>query len=1366
VAAHGRMLEAQGGWLPRVTAAWQAGRVSNFDYLLYLNLAAGRSFNDLAQWPVFPWVLADYTSSSLDLDNPATFRDLSKPVGALNPARLQDFRKRFRDMPADSFEEEGGIRPFMYGTHYSTPGYVMYWLLRAAPAHMLRLQNGRFDAPDRLFASIRESWQSVNTSSTDVKELIPEFFLPGGDWLVNAQRLPLGVRQSGAAVDDVELPPWADGPEDFLAKHRQALESPYVSSHLHQWIDLIFGYKQTGPAAEEADNVFFHLTYEGAVDVSKVSDPIELRALECQINEFGQTPAQLFKHPHPPRLVCPPAACPAASAAAGGVAEGLGMGASNSNSSTGRYSALALALMSTVAAASSMKTAQVTLGPGAPPMTRVPVGASQLLPSKQVEGQVQTVGGSTGHSGVHVSQPQQVHGDGQGRWGPPSTPTLALPVSPATARGNNDGALAGGDGEGGGGGSASGQGGASGGAVSAGGAAASVLVSAGSSLFGGLLKLGRYDRTATHQQNQQQRQQQEDQIVQGQANHPQPAQHQQQHASHTQQQQQRQHSASQPVAGGVLLPQPPSDSNLPQPPSPSAQPGIDPPPATATTHPAPLDTSLPPSPCQPQQQRPLHACVTACMPAAASTNPQHHVTPPGQPPTWDMEGQGHTAAPAYEGSFAGAKEVAPLWGPHLPLRLHSCSSARPLAHMPDAVQCFRDRAQEPLSAVLLWRPPHQPPSQDSLHGPPADPQQLLSHHAPHSVPPREAPLQPPSGPQATLSQISAPQDVPPQAYAAPHFTTTAAAGPHELYVYTASQKGTLRVFQLPAQQPPLSSNHCLEGASQETPCHAGAQQPLVSSNHSTDNTTAQASQSQGAAGCTAAQQPEGMGTSVSAGCMAIRHEYVQGSARVVRTADLGAPLLCMTGVHLGRSHAAAHGVGEAAQAASAGLAPIECVRHPLLLAGTHHRQVHVYSVEAARVVGSWDAHEDGVSCMCVATAAGDALTQEEAVVTAGGRECGSHRGPQLEEQSMVTAAGDAMFQERSSSAGSTRPHQLVTASWDGTLKVWDLSEGREPWAHPGLAPNPLIELDAFDAGVWALCCGWRAAPHSTRCLTCESRRVGATVENDVQGAGVTTREGPDASGSAGGVRTRGASTGGVGYMEDKQQLLVLAGSEEGEVACWDLEEPQSALWRCCVAQDYVGAIALTPCGKCAVVGAADGSLTLLDTCRSGATLAKAYLDSPIRWCSTDGAFALAGCEAGVVHIWDLARALHSADPHLASAFVGSSAPATTSRFLQPFSFEAASRLPQCQPSLDGLCPPWQPPLHCISSCTMLGENLQGHEARGAAHQLPNAISTAAVLPVGMKHVLGRYGERTSVCSGCVDVAVGFEDGCLSVVSGV
>ena len=55
---------------------------------------AGRTYNDLNQYPVFPWVLADYQSEVLDLNSPATFRDLSKPVGALHPKRLQFFLVR------------------------------------------------------------------------------------------------------------------------------------------------------------------------------------------------------------------------------------------------------------------------------------------------------------------------------------------------------------------------------------------------------------------------------------------------------------------------------------------------------------------------------------------------------------------------------------------------------------------------------------------------------------------------------------------------------------------------------------------------------------------------------------------------------------------------------------------------------------------------------------------------------------------------------------------------------------------------------------------------------------------------------------------------------------------------------------------------------------------------------------------------------------------------------------------------------------------------------------------------------------------------------------------------------------------------
>ena len=53
-----------------------------------LNTLAGRTYNDLNQYPVFPWVVADYQSDSLDLGDPTVYRDLAKPVGALDPKRL------------------------------------------------------------------------------------------------------------------------------------------------------------------------------------------------------------------------------------------------------------------------------------------------------------------------------------------------------------------------------------------------------------------------------------------------------------------------------------------------------------------------------------------------------------------------------------------------------------------------------------------------------------------------------------------------------------------------------------------------------------------------------------------------------------------------------------------------------------------------------------------------------------------------------------------------------------------------------------------------------------------------------------------------------------------------------------------------------------------------------------------------------------------------------------------------------------------------------------------------------------------------------------------------------------------------------
>lgn len=167
------------------------------------------------------------------------------------------------------------------------------------------MQGGKFDHADRQFYSLQALYQSITTNSGDVKELIPEFFyFP--DMFRNSNSFDLGVTQSGEKVENVILPPWAKTPEEFVKLHQEALESSYVSKNLHLWIDLIWGFKQKGHEAIRANNVFHYLTYDGAVDVDMIEDVNERRAVEDQMNYFGQTPIQLFDKPHPARIIISP----------------------------------------------------------------------------------------------------------------------------------------------------------------------------------------------------------------------------------------------------------------------------------------------------------------------------------------------------------------------------------------------------------------------------------------------------------------------------------------------------------------------------------------------------------------------------------------------------------------------------------------------------------------------------------------------------------------------------------------------------------------------------------------------------------------------------------------------------------------------------------------------------------------------------------------------------------------------------------------------------------------------------------------------------------------------------------------------------
>nr|XP_029504947.1 neurobeachin-like [Oncorhynchus nerka] len=225
-----------------MTQRWQRREISNFEYLMFLNTVAGRTYNDLNQYAVFPWVLTNYESEELDLTLPGNFRDLSKPIGALNPKRAVFYAERYETW------EEDQTPPYHYNTHYSTANSTLLWLLRIEPftTFFLKANNNKFDHPDRTFSAITRSWRHCQRDTSDVRELIPEFYyLP--EMFGNSNGYHLGQREDGKMVCDVELPPWANKPEDFVRINRMP------------------------------------------------------QAMEKQILIVGQTPSQLLIEPHPPR---------------------------------------------------------------------------------------------------------------------------------------------------------------------------------------------------------------------------------------------------------------------------------------------------------------------------------------------------------------------------------------------------------------------------------------------------------------------------------------------------------------------------------------------------------------------------------------------------------------------------------------------------------------------------------------------------------------------------------------------------------------------------------------------------------------------------------------------------------------------------------------------------------------------------------------------------------------------------------------------------------------------------------------------------------------------------------------------------------
>jgi hypothetical protein len=125
--------------LEKAVQLWRRGLMSNFDYLMILNKLAGRSFNDLMQYPVFPFVLSDYSSTAIDLQSPLVYRDLSRPIAVQDRKMESVYIKNYNSLQ-DEFEKSSFV-PFSsvpfgayhYGSHYSNTGIVAHYLVRLSP---------------------------------------------------------------------------------------------------------------------------------------------------------------------------------------------------------------------------------------------------------------------------------------------------------------------------------------------------------------------------------------------------------------------------------------------------------------------------------------------------------------------------------------------------------------------------------------------------------------------------------------------------------------------------------------------------------------------------------------------------------------------------------------------------------------------------------------------------------------------------------------------------------------------------------------------------------------------------------------------------------------------------------------------------------------------------------------------------------------------------------------------------------------------------------------------------------------------------------------------------------------------------------
>ena len=280
------------------------GIINNFVYLLKLNYLSARTYNDLNQYPVFPWLFFDIknidailTSEKNNIDKIETTVELSVSIGSEQDIEnLENEKTENIKMSNEELTKKLKLRNFIYpismqtqdkrenfinnnyiphGTHYSTASYIYYYLIRNNPFNesMIQLQNLNKENPNRLFTSLEDSL-TILYESIENREPCPQFFT-NFDYYCNLNCAFLGFQHNDSLVDDFRINKGNDISGNLFSTYfkylylfRKLLNSFLISKFLPNWIDFIFGIKQT-EKTKESFYIWNKVSYEEKTKLDK-----------------------------------------------------------------------------------------------------------------------------------------------------------------------------------------------------------------------------------------------------------------------------------------------------------------------------------------------------------------------------------------------------------------------------------------------------------------------------------------------------------------------------------------------------------------------------------------------------------------------------------------------------------------------------------------------------------------------------------------------------------------------------------------------------------------------------------------------------------------------------------------------------------------------------------------------------------------------------------------------------------------------------------------------------------------------------------------------------------------------------------------